>query len=97
MAEPVLLLRIIKTIVGLLGMIGNGIVCVVIYKNKFMHTLTNTFIFNQAVLDGLGSVMLILSSNIVVINPKARHIPRYSEPPGHKLEAVRVVRSMPDA
>ncbi|XP_033637906.1 beta-1 adrenergic receptor-like [Asterias rubens] len=69
MAEAILILRIIKTIVGLLGMLGNGLVCVVIYRNSFMHTLTNAFIANQAALDCLGSLMLILTSNIVVISP----------------------------
>ncbi|XP_071808993.1 QRFP-like peptide receptor [Asterias amurensis] len=64
MAEQILVLRIIKTIVGIIGLFGNGLVCVVIYRTKALHTLTNAFITNQAVSDFLGSLMLILTSNI---------------------------------
>ncbi|XP_033637924.1 substance-K receptor-like [Asterias rubens] len=66
MAEGILVLRVIKTIVGLLGILGNALVCLVIYKVTSMHTTTNYFIFNQATIDFLGSVMLLLSSNIPV-------------------------------
>ncbi|XP_022088087.1 pyroglutamylated RFamide peptide receptor-like [Acanthaster planci] len=69
MAEALLVLRIIKTIVGLIGLIGNTLVATVIYRVKFMHTLTNAFICNQAVVDFLGSLFLILSSNIAVPDP----------------------------
>ncbi|XP_038049912.1 galanin receptor 2b-like [Patiria miniata] len=69
MAEPLLILRIIKTLVGLLGLIGNTVVATVIYKVEFMHTLTNAFICNQAVVDFLGSLFLILSSNIAAPDP----------------------------
>ena len=64
MAEQILILRIIKTIVGIIGVFGNGLVCVVIYRINTLHTLTNAFIFNQAVADFLGSLMLLLASNI---------------------------------
>ncbi|XP_038050821.1 galanin receptor 2b-like [Patiria miniata] len=64
MAEALVSLRVVKTIVGLLGIIGNWLVCVVIYRVRSMHTLTNAFIANQAVVDFLGSLMLLLSSNV---------------------------------
>ncbi|XP_038052426.1 galanin receptor 2b-like [Patiria miniata] len=69
MAERIIFLRVIKTIVGLLGIFGNALVCLVIYKIKSMHTTTNAFIFNQAAIDFLGSTMLLLSSNIPTPSP----------------------------
>ena len=62
--ESILVLRVIKTVLSLLGIFGNGLVCIVIYKVSFMHTLTNALIFNQAAVDLVGSVVLLLSSNI---------------------------------
>ena len=69
MAEHIVVLRIIKTIVGLLGIFGNALVCLVIYKTTAMHTKTNAFIANQAIIDFLGSVTLLLSSNVPVPDP----------------------------
>ncbi|XP_022080947.1 beta-2 adrenergic receptor-like [Acanthaster planci] len=69
MAEPLLALRIIKTIIGVIGLIGNATVATVICKVKFMHTLTNAFICNQAVVDFLGSLFLILTSNTPAPDP----------------------------
>ncbi|XP_038059508.1 neuromedin-U receptor 2-like [Patiria miniata] len=57
-------LQILKTITGILGIAGNGLVCVVIAKVPAMRTLTNTFIFNQALVDFLASLSMILQSNI---------------------------------
>ncbi|XP_022109157.1 alpha-1A adrenergic receptor-like [Acanthaster planci] len=68
MADP-LLVRIINTSLGVIGLIGNSIVVSVIFKVKFMHTLTNALICNQAVVDLLGSLFLILTSNIAVSGP----------------------------
>ncbi|XP_071798785.1 melanopsin-like [Asterias amurensis] len=59
-------LLIFQTIVGCLGIFGNGLVCVVIIKVHFMHTITNAFIFNQALIDFLGSLVLLLSSVIPI-------------------------------
>ncbi|XP_038055010.1 galanin receptor 2b-like [Patiria miniata] len=67
--ESILFLRVVKTIVGLLGIFGNSLVCVVIYKVPFMHSLTNALIFNQAAVDLFGSVVLLLASNIPVPDP----------------------------
>ncbi|XP_038060998.1 galanin receptor 2b-like [Patiria miniata] len=64
MAEQILLLRIIKTFVGIIGLFGNGLVCLVIYRVPALHTMTNAFIVNQAVADLMGSVFLLLLSNI---------------------------------
>ncbi|XP_033644342.1 octopamine receptor 1-like [Asterias rubens] len=58
--------RAFQTIVGLLGIFGNSLVCVVIWRVRIMHTLTNVFIFNQAVVDFFSSLMLILSINVPV-------------------------------
>ncbi|XP_071798788.1 melanopsin-like [Asterias amurensis] len=72
MAEQNLLLLIFQTIVGCLGILGNGLVCVVILKVHFMHTITNAFIFNQALIDFLGSLVLLLSSVIPIPDPLPR-------------------------
>ena len=53
-------LEIFEAIVGTLGILGNGIVCVVIARVPAMRTLTNAIIFNQAVIDFLASVFMIL-------------------------------------
>ncbi|XP_033637926.1 somatostatin receptor type 5-like [Asterias rubens] len=69
MAESIVVLRVIKTIVGLLGFFGNSLVCLVIYKTQAMHTKTNAFIANQAVIDFMGSITLLLGSNIPLPKP----------------------------
>ncbi|XP_038052425.1 galanin receptor 2b-like [Patiria miniata] len=75
MAESILLLRVIKTIVGFLGIFGNALVCFVVFKTKAMHTTTNAFIFNQAVIDFMGSTMLLLGSNIPIPVPMPAGLP----------------------
>jgi hypothetical protein len=62
--ESVLILRIAKTVIGLFGIFGNGIVCFVIYRFEAMHTLTNALIFNQAVIDFVSCLFMLLHSNI---------------------------------
>ncbi|XP_071804807.1 melanopsin-like [Asterias amurensis] len=69
MAEQNLPLLIFQTIVGCLGICGNGLLCIVIIKVHFMHTITNAFIFNQALIDFLGSLVLLLSSVIPIPDP----------------------------
>ncbi|XP_038050823.1 galanin receptor type 2-like [Patiria miniata] len=69
MAEENLALRVFQTFVGLVGICGNGLVCVVIAKVRFMHTLTNAFIFNQALIDLLGSLLVLLSSLLPIPDP----------------------------
>ncbi|XP_022098636.1 allatostatin-A receptor-like [Acanthaster planci] len=67
--EGDLVLRIVRTIVGCLGIVGNGLVCLVIAKVSVMRTVTNAFIFNQAVIDLLASLSLIISSNCFFVMP----------------------------
>ena len=62
--EEILLLRVIKTLIGIFGVCGNGLVCVVIFKVSFLHTVTNAFIFHQAVVDLLASLFLTLYANV---------------------------------
>ncbi|XP_071806987.1 galanin receptor 2b-like [Asterias amurensis] len=62
-------LNIFRIAVGVLGVCGNCLVCVVIAKVKFMHTITNAFIFNQAVIDFFGSLLILLSSLIAIPDP----------------------------
>ena len=62
--EPVLVLRIAKTIIGIFGILGNGLVCFVIYRVKDMHSLTNTLIFNQAVIDFISCLFMLVHSNV---------------------------------
>ena len=69
MAEQNLTLQILQTIVGFLGICGNGLVCVVIIKVNFMHTVTNAFIFNQALIDFLGSLLILLGSLTPIPDP----------------------------
>ncbi|XP_022080943.1 allatostatin-A receptor-like [Acanthaster planci] len=69
MAEPLFAIHIIQTIIGVIGLTGNAIVVIVICKVKFMHTKTNAFICNQAVVDFLGSLFLIVTSALPVPDP----------------------------
>lgn len=48
-----LLLIIINIIVFIVGLVGNTLVCVAVYKNHTMRTVTNYFIVNLAVADFL--------------------------------------------
>lgn len=49
----ILPITIIYVIIFIAGVLGNVITCVVIYKNKTMHTATNYYLFNLAVSDFL--------------------------------------------
>ena len=68
MAVQNLAIQILQTIIGLLGICGNGLVCVVIIKVHFMHTITNAFIFNQSLIDLLASLLFLLY-NVIPIPP----------------------------
>ncbi|XP_038050923.1 neuromedin-U receptor 2-like [Patiria miniata] len=59
-------LRLLQTVIGSVGIFGNFVVCIVIAKVPAMRTLTNAFIFNQAVIDFLGSLLMVLDSNIAI-------------------------------
>ncbi|XP_038047516.1 neuromedin-U receptor 1-like [Patiria miniata] len=67
--EQILWLRIFKTIVGIVGILGNGLVCLVIGKVSSMQTRTNAFIFHQAVVDLLGSLTTLLQSLVPLPDP----------------------------
>ncbi|XP_038050822.1 beta-3 adrenergic receptor-like [Patiria miniata] len=61
--------RAFQSVVGIVGICGNGLVCAVIAKVRFMHTLTNTFIFNQALIDLLGSLVTLLLNIVPIPDP----------------------------
>ncbi|XP_038046752.1 somatostatin receptor type 5-like [Patiria miniata] len=67
--EQTLWLRIFNTIIGIVGILGNGLVCVVIGRVSSMQTRTNAFIFHQAVVDLLGSFMTLLQSEVPLPDP----------------------------
>ncbi|XP_038050833.1 galanin receptor type 2-like [Patiria miniata] len=69
MGDDSLTLTIFQSIVGSLGICGNGLVCLVIAKVPFMHTLTNAFIFNQALIDLFGSLLIVLTSLVPIPDP----------------------------
>ncbi|XP_022093722.1 beta-3 adrenergic receptor-like [Acanthaster planci] len=69
MAEQNLALQIYQSVVGIVGICGNGLVCLVIARVRFMHTLTNAFIFNQALIDLLGSLLILVNSLVPVPDP----------------------------
>ena len=56
------ILKIIYIIIGTIGMTGNGFVVLVIcnYK-KMLNQVTNIYIVNQSVIDGIAALMLIFS------------------------------------
>ncbi|XP_071784492.1 trace amine-associated receptor 9-like [Asterias amurensis] len=53
-----------SAVIGILGVLGNFVVCVAICRVPDMHTVTNAILCNQAVADLLGSVVLMLFFNI---------------------------------
>ncbi|XP_022093721.1 prolactin-releasing peptide receptor-like [Acanthaster planci] len=72
MADQNLALQIYQSIVGIVGTCGNGLACLVIARVRFMHTLTNAFIFNQALIDLLGSFVVVVDSLVPVPDPLPR-------------------------
>ncbi|XP_038048205.1 allatostatin-A receptor-like [Patiria miniata] len=67
--EKILALLIYKTIIGILGVLGNGLVCMVIGRVPAMRSRTNAFILNQAVIDFFGSVVIILQTDVPLPDP----------------------------
>ena len=67
--EEILLLRIYQTVIGIVGIFDNGLVCFVICKVRVMQTRTNAFIFHQAAIDLFGSTMILLKSEIPLPDP----------------------------
>ncbi len=62
--EPVVSLRIAKTIIGLFGLIGNSLVCLVIYRVPALRSLTNALICHQAFIDLLSCLFMLIHSNV---------------------------------
>lgn len=57
-----ILVTICYSLIFVAGILGNVITCLVIYRNKSMHTATNYYLFNLAVSD----LILLLSGECVV-------------------------------
>ncbi|XP_038054638.1 cholecystokinin receptor-like [Patiria miniata] len=66
MADISLIYRICETIIGVLGVLGNGLIITVIWRVPFMHTSSIAIICHQAIIDFLGSLLLLLQRNIPV-------------------------------
>lgn len=49
----VVFLTIVYVIIFLTGVVGNLSTCIVIWRNTYMHTVTNYYLFNLAVSDVL--------------------------------------------
>jgi len=49
----VVFLTLVYTIIFITGVLGNVSTCIVIWKNTYMHTVTNYYLFNLAVSDFL--------------------------------------------
>ena len=47
----VILLTAVYTLIFITGVVGNMSTCLVIWKNPYMHTVTNYYLFNLAVSD----------------------------------------------
>lgn len=56
----VIIITIFYIFIFIAGLIGNLITCIVISKNKFMHTATNYYLFNLAISD----MILLISGKL---------------------------------
>lgn len=56
------IITIFYAIIFIAGILGNLITCIVISRNKFMHTATNFYLFNLAVSD----LILLLSGELEI-------------------------------
>ncbi|XP_072036998.1 adenosine receptor A2b-like [Amphiura filiformis] len=52
-------LNVLQCLIGIVGVVGNGLVCVVIWKVRREQNYTNSLIVSQSVIDFLTSVILI--------------------------------------
>lgn len=59
------IITIFYAIIFIAGVLGNLITCIVISRNKFMHTATNFYLFNLAVSD----LLLLLSGECYLLIP----------------------------
>jgi len=53
----VVILTLIYSIIFITGLVGNFCTCIVIWKNTYMHTVTNYYLFNLAISDVLTLVL----------------------------------------
>ncbi|XP_071499814.1 galanin receptor type 1-like [Diadema antillarum] len=53
-----MILRVSYSLIGAVGMLGNGLVLFVIYRVPSLRNITNLFIFNQSLIDFVSSVFL---------------------------------------
>ncbi|XP_072036999.1 QRFP-like peptide receptor, partial [Amphiura filiformis] len=63
-------LNALQCIIGLTGAVGNGLVCVVIWKVRREQNFTNSLIVSQSAIDFLTSILLI--ANIISLSVDAR-------------------------
>ena len=63
-------LNFLKCLIGMVGAIGNGLVCVVIWKVRREQNYTNSLIVSQSVIDFLTSLLLI--ANVISVSVGAR-------------------------
>ena len=68
-------LNVIKLLIGLVGAVGNGLVCYVIFKVRKQQNYTNSLIVSQAAIDFLTSLILIATtiSFAVDAQPPSNH------------------------
>ncbi|XP_038058011.1 trace amine-associated receptor 9-like [Patiria miniata] len=62
-------LQVVQNCAGVIGVLGNTLVCIVICRVQSMHTLTNGLILNQAAIDLLGSLVTLISANVGKLDP----------------------------
>ena len=53
----VIFLTIVYSVIFVTGVVGNLSTCIVIWKNPYMHTVTNHYLFNLAVSDVLTLIL----------------------------------------
>ena len=53
----VVILTLVYSTIFITGLIGNFCTCIVIWKNTYMHTVTNYYLFNLAISDVLTLVL----------------------------------------
>lgn len=61
----IILITIFYAFIFVAGILGNVMTCVIIFKNKHMHTATNYYLFNLAVSDFL---LLVIGECLLDIN-----------------------------
>lgn len=68
--EKIAALSIVYGVLFLVAVIGNALVCIVVFKRNDMRTVTNLFLFNMAISDMLSTVVSIPTLLALGISPK---------------------------